>query len=45
MQKQEKARIDIQLLRESIKKLELQIEDKKKQGEEIYNSLRDQISF
>ena len=28
-----------------IKKVEIVIEDKRKTGEEIYNGLRDQISF
>jgi len=45
LQVAEKNRIEGQLQKEMIQKLELQIEEKKKQGEDIYNSLRDQISF
>ena len=41
----EKYKIEISQHKEMVKRFESQIEDKKKQGEEIYNSLRDQISF
>lgn len=45
IQKAEKSRSQILSSRESIKALESQIQDKKKVGEDIYNQMRDQISF
>ena len=37
----EKNKMESQLQKDMIQRLEHQIEDKKKQGEDIYNSLRD----
>lgn len=44
-QKQEKSRVHIENVKETVKALEKQIEEKKKQGEEIYNQMRDQVSL
>eukprot|EP00347_Sterkiella_histriomuscorum_P003031 403365858 len=45
IQKSEKFKTQIALLKDTVKSLEAQIEDKKKQGEEIYNQMRDQVSL
>jgi len=41
----ERSKTEFALLKETIKELEQQLEEKKEQGENIYNQMRDQVSL